>query len=236
LPQIFKPPVQPKGRISSGVTAVNELCVFTDFDGTITEPDTIDLLGKLFDRPSERAIMKEKLITGLIRPKEWLNWEIGLVNAPLDEVLEMLRKRVVIDPAFPPFAKWCQSQNIPLTILSNGLEEIIHSLLGQYNMDSVRIEANRLRVGCVPWKVVFRDDSAWGHDKSAYLKESIRNGYAPVFAGDGVSDRDAADCAEVVFAKKQLAEYCKSMDLSYHHFSSFEDIQSVLDRLLREGK
>lgn len=215
---------------------MKKLWVFTDFDGTISEPDTIDLLGKLFDRPAERAAMKEKFIAGLMRPKEWLYWEIGLVDVPLEEALELLRGRVVIDPAFPPFAQWCKSHNIPLTILSNGLEEIIRSLLGPYDLDSLRIEANSLRVGCVPWKVIFRDDSAWGHDKSAYLKESRRKGYAPVFVGDGVSDRDAADCAEIIFAKKQLAKYCKSASLDYYPFTSFGDIQSVLDRLLREVK
>lgn len=215
---------------------MKKLYVFTDFDGTITEPDTIDLLGRQFDHPSERIEMKEMFLSGLMRPKEWLGWEIGLVTVPLEEALEFLRSRVVIDPAFPPFARWCKSHDIPLTILSNGLEEIIHSLLGRYELDSIRIEANRLREGCVPWKVIFRDDSAWGHDKSAYLKESRRNGYAPIFAGDGVSDREAADCAEMVFAKKQLAEYCESVGLVYFPFTTFGDIQSVLDRLLREGK
>jgi len=214
---------------------MKKLWIFTDFDGTITEPDTIDLLGKLFDQPLKRAGMKEKFYAGKIQPKEWLGWEIGLVNIPLEEALELLRRRIIIDPAFPPFAKWCQSQDIPLTILSNGLEEIIRSLLGRYGLDSIRIEANRLRVDCVPWKVIFRDDSPWGHDKSAYLKESRRNGYAPVFAGDGVSDREAADSAEIVFAKRQLAEYRESVGLDYYPFTSFGDIRSVLDRLLREG-
>ena len=215
---------------------MKKLWVFTDFDGTITEPDTIDLLGKVFDQPSKRAEMKEKFLTGEIKPKEWLGWEIGLVNVPLEEALELLRRGIVIDPTFPPFAKWCESQGIPLTILSNGLEEIICSLLGQYDLGPMRIEANRLRAGCVPWKVNFRDDSPWGHDKSAYLRESRRNGYAPVFIGDGVSDREAADCAEIVFAKRQLAEYLESVGSnSFCPFTSFGDIRSVLDRLVREG-
>jgi HAD superfamily phosphoserine phosphatase-like hydrolase len=214
---------------------VNKLWVFTDFDGTISEPDTIDLLGKLFDRPAERAVMKEKFLAGLMRPKEWLCWEIGLVNVPLKEALGLLRERVAIDPAFPLFAKWCRSHDIPLTILSNGLEEIIRSLLGPYDLGSFEIEANRLRAGCVPWKVIFRDDSPWGHDKSAYLKESRRNGYAPVYAGDGISDREAADCAEIIFAKGQLVEYCESVGLDHYRFTSFGDIQPVLHRLLPKG-
>jgi len=214
---------------------MKRLYVFTDFDGTITEPDTIDLLGKLFDRPSERAERREKFSSGLMRPKEWLGWEIGLVNVPLVDALEYLKSKVVIDPAFPPFARWCRSHDIPLKILSNGLEEIINSLLGPYELGTIGIEANRLQEGRVPWEVVFRDDSAWGHDKSAYLKESRRNGYSPVFAGDGVSDREAAECAEVVFAKRQLAEYCESAGIGYYPFNSFGDIQSALDRLLREG-
>jgi len=214
---------------------MKKLWVFTDFDGTITEPDTIDLLGKLFDQPAKRAEMKGKFLAGEIKPKEWLGWEIGLVNVPLEEALELLRRRVVIDPAFPPFTKWCESQGIPLTILSNGLEEIIRSLLGRYDLGPMRIEANRLREGCVPWKVIFRDDSPWGHDKSAYLMESRRDGYAPAFIGDGISDREAADCAEMVFAKRQLAEYLESVGSDFYPFTSFGDIRSVLDRLIREG-
>ncbi|MGQ9514222.1 MAG: HAD-IB family phosphatase [Thermoproteota archaeon] len=202
--------------------------IFTDFDGTISNPDTIDLLGKIFDRPKERADMYERMISGLLTPKEWLSWEIGLVDAPLEKVLRFLNDVVVIDPNFPTFVDWCQEMEIPLTILSNGLEEIIRSLLERFHLDHIRVEANHLEKDRIPWKTVFRDNSAWGHDKSAHLKESRRRGYLPVFIGDGVSDRDAALCAEIIFAKRELASFCEQKGLKYYRFASFGEIGSII--------
>jgi HAD superfamily phosphoserine phosphatase-like hydrolase len=209
-----------------------KIWIFSDFDGTISNPDTIDLLGRIFDRPRERAEMREKLATGLLKPREWLAWEIGLVDAPLEKVLEFLGDVVVIDPAFPAFADWCLAMEIPLTILSNGLEEIIRSLLERFHLGHLRFEANHLEKGMVPWKIVFRDDSDWGHDKSAYLKEARSSGYAPLFVGDGLSDRDAALCAEMLFAKGDLKSFCEKEGLKHYPFTSFEDIRLVLGKII----
>ncbi|MBO3802461.1 MAG: HAD-IB family phosphatase [Candidatus Brockarchaeota archaeon] len=213
-----------------------KIWVFTDFDGTVSNPDTIDLLGKIFDRPSERAVMRDRLATGALKPSEWLAWEIGLVDAPLGKVLEFLRDVVVIDPTFPAFAGWCRKMGFPLTILSNGLEEIIRSLLSPFDLGELRLEANHLEEGKVPWKVVFKDGSAWGHDKSAYLKKSRIEGYAPVFVGDGVSDQEAALCAEVLFAKGELASICERIGLEYYPFASFEDVRSVLEKVAGQAR
>jgi HAD superfamily phosphoserine phosphatase-like hydrolase len=206
--------------------------IFTDFDGTISNPDTIDLLGKIFDKPRERAEMLKKLTTGILKPKDWLDWEIGLVDAPLEKILKFLNDVVIIDPSFPKFVYWCKEIGIPLTILSNGLEEIIRSLLERYRLDYLRLEANHLEKGKVPWKAVFRDNSAWGHDKSIYLKEARQKGYSPVFIGDGVSDRDAARCADILFAKKDLASFCDREGIKYYHFTSFDEVGSVMKKVV----
>jgi HAD superfamily phosphoserine phosphatase-like hydrolase len=210
------------------------LWIFTDFDGTISDPDTINLLGRLFDRSAERAVMREKLFSGRIRPREFLSWEIGLVDVPLQEALKVLRRDVVIDLTFPAFADWCRTKSIPLTIVSNGLEEIIRALLEPFGMDYPVIEANHLREGIVPWEAVFRDDSSWGHDKAAYLRNSLSIGYDPVFIGDGVSDREAAMWAKILFAKEELAKYCEKVALEYQRFKSFAEVQATLEGMLRE--
>jgi 2-hydroxy-3-keto-5-methylthiopentenyl-1-phosphate phosphatase len=54
-------------------------------------------------------------------------------------------------------------------------------------------------------------------------------GYAPVvFIGDGDSDRHAVACAEIVFAKKSLAQFCASRNIPYIPFETFSDVQREL--------
>ena len=54
-----------------------------------------------------------------------------------------------------------------------------------------------------------------------------------VFVGDGLSDKYAATSADLVFAKDQLADFCREQQIAHRQYRSLADVAEQLDELLR---
>lgn len=52
------------------------------------------------------------------------------------------------------------------------------------------------------------------------------------FVGDGLSDRYAVESADFVFAKNQLAEYCREQSINYTSYSDLAEVAAHIDRWL----
>ena len=61
------------------------------------------------------------------------------------------------------------------------------------------------------------------------------NGAVTVFIGDGFSDRHAAKCADVVFAKDKLASFCEQASIPYAPFDTLSTVATDIKRLLGGG-
>src|SRR5271169_819286 len=101
--------------------------VFCDFDGTVTQLDVTDQILSQLAHPSWREIEREWLL-GLIGSRECLERQIALVDAPAEEVHEVI-DTVAIDTAFPAFCKFARKKRLPLYILSDGFDYVIRRVL-----------------------------------------------------------------------------------------------------------
>ncbi|CEG67821.1 hypothetical protein RMATCC62417_04186 [Rhizopus microsporus] len=163
-----------------------------------------------------------------------------------------------IDPGFPSFNEFCRKNNFPVTVLSSGLypvlERIMFNFLGEKSKD-IKIVCNNAEIKDRTWKIIWRDDSEYGNDKSKSkfsnfdstfiniflaLIEARQN--APkdtifIFCGDGVSDISAARHADVLFARKgrDLEIYCQRENIPFIAFDTFAEIEQVV-RDLAQGK
>jgi 2,3-diketo-5-methylthio-1-phosphopentane phosphatase len=204
------------------------LAIFSDFDGTIAHPDTLNFLAESFSSVEFRHGIGRRIRSGELSLREGIRLEVETIRGTLDEVLALLRKNVAIDAAFPQFAQWCLEQQIPLTVLSGGIKQVIESLLEPYRLSHVRILANRAYVEDAQWRLEFLDNTPWGHDKGAAVRKARQEGFRTLFLGDGLSDRGAAVEADLVFAKAGLAAYCQERDIPYHAFSSFAEVHKLM--------
>jgi 2-hydroxy-3-keto-5-methylthiopentenyl-1-phosphate phosphatase len=205
--------------------------IFSDFDGTIAHPDTLNFLVESFASVEFRRDLGRRIASGEISLREAIRQEVGVIRGTFEEILALLRTRVAIDEKFPQFAQWCHEQGIPLTILSSGLKQIIEELLQPYGLGHVRIFANRVYFEKERWRLEFIDDTPWGHDKGAALRNAREQGYGTIFLGDGLSDRGAAVEADVVFAKGGLAAYCAEQKIAYYQFRDFSEVKDILEKL-----
>ncbi len=205
---------------------MTKLHIFSDFDGTITEKDTlIFLTTNLGGGPEMIAAIGRLIREDKISLREGIAAEMRSIRRPFAEAVKLLREQVRIDAGFVPLARWCEEQGIPLTVLSAGFHQFIDLFLPRGKFPQLEILANNIRPNEeIGWQCEFRDQTPWGHDKSLALQEARKRGEYVIFIGDGLSDRGAAEEADEVFAKHSLADYCRERGINCHEYQTFEEI------------
>jgi 2,3-diketo-5-methylthio-1-phosphopentane phosphatase len=199
------------------------LHVFSDFDGTITTRDTIRWLTEHLGGGAE--LYREqgrRLQAGTITLRDCTTQQMASIRAPFDEAAASLRREIALAPGFTTFARLCAERGVPLTVLSAGFEEIIDLFLPRAEFPALDVRANHLQPAS--WRCTFRDDTPLGHDKAGALQEARRRGCVTIYLGDGFSDRAPAHAADEVFAKDELAAYCRSRGIPYRAFHTFDDV------------
>lgn len=223
---------------------------FTDFDGTITLEDSndylTDTLGYGYTKRRERNYdVLERRSTFREVFAEMLN----SVDTPLNECIDVLLKKMKLDPHFVEFYEWAGANNVPIIVLSSGLIPIISALLekllGHKPGPHLHIVANDAQsrngkdindVG--GWEVKYLDDSDFGHDKSvdikpyAQLPDNIRP--TLLYAGDGISDLCAASETDLLFARagKDLVTFCEREGMPFTTFESWSSILATTKDIL----
>ena len=71
--------------------------------------------------------------------------------------------------------------------------------------------------------------------KPAIMRRLSRAGATTIFVGDGLSDRCAAECADIVFAKKSLELYCRERELAHVAYEELGKVAAYMESLLRTG-
>ena len=209
------------------------LHIFSDFDGTITDNDTLVFLSThLGAGPAMVQTIGRALKTNEMTLRAAIAAEMGSLRCAFAEAEKLLRAHVQLDPHFHEFAAWCQSATIPLTVLSAGFQQTIELFLPPDQFPHLTVLANQLEPDAEQgWQCRFRDDSDDGHDKAAPLLEARAHGKYTIFIGDGFSDRRAAEHADEVFAKHSLADYCHERAIPFHPYQTFAEVwQALLHR------
>ncbi|KAI1739615.1 HAD-like domain-containing protein [Xylaria scruposa] len=224
---------------------------FTDFDGTITLHDSndwmTDNLG--FGVELRKQGNQDVLLRG--RPfRDAFQEMLDSVTTPFDKCIELLLQNVKLDPAFKEFAAWCRENNVPIVVLSGGMQPVIRALLahlvGEKEAAVMQIVSNDVKARPGKsineengWDIEYHDDSSFGHDKSLEIRPYAALPDRPVmfYAGDGVSDLSAAKETDLLFAKegRDLVTYCENEKVPFTVFHDFSDIHKIVQDVV-EGK
>ncbi|KAJ4403081.1 hypothetical protein N0V82_010711 [Gnomoniopsis sp. IMI 355080] len=218
----------------------------TDFDGTITLQDSNDFMtdnigfGTALRKKGNEDVLLEKR-----NFRDSFQEMMDSITAPYNECIDLLLKNIKLDPYFKEFFAYAQENNIPIVILSGGMEPVIRALLGhllgEEEVKTIQIVSNNVKARPGKdineergWEIVFHDDSGFGHDKSIEIRKysQLPEGERPgiFYAGDGVSDLSAAKEGDIMFAKagRDLVLYCEREKVPFTTFNDFSDILSVV--------
>ncbi|KXJ85510.1 HAD-like domain-containing protein [Microdochium bolleyi] len=224
---------------------------FTDFDGTITLQDSNDFLTDNVGFGLEERIKGNKdTLSGARHFRDTFQEMMDSVDLPFDQCIKLLLDNVQLDPKFKEFYTWCRAENVPVVVLSGGMQPIIKALLahlvGEKEVEEMQIVSNDVQskngkgineVG--GWNIKYHDDSPFGHDKSLEIRPYAALADRPVmfYAGDGVSDLSAAKETDLLFAKagRDLVNYCVRENVPFTVFHDFGDIHRIVKDVV-EGK
>lgn len=192
-----------------------------DWDGTVTETDTLHLvIGRFGDLSVFRALEQE--LGRSLSLREVIAAEMATVKASLRDVVEWLLATVRIRPGFAALA----ADHDPL-IVSAGFHELIEPLLAREGVRA-RVVANRVHADPAGWRASFPSAPSCEVCGEACKRGSVA-GLGPfVFVGDGVSDRCVALVAEVVFARDGLAAWLDARGVPYLRYDDLTDVAEAL--------
>ena len=156
--------------------------IFSDFDGTITENDTLIFLTTHLGGGAKLIETIGRLLhDNTLSLSEGIAAEMRSIRRPFAEAEKLLREKVKIDPGFVPFARWCEARQIPLTVLSAGFYQLIELFLQREEFPQMEILANHLKPNeQIGWQCVFRDKTPDGHDKSVAVRQARSRGINPI--------------------------------------------------------
>lgn len=194
-----------------------------DWDGTVTEVDTLHMVLLEFGDP-EVYLQAERSLGRKLTLHEVIALEFETVRAPLAEVQGFLVEHARVREGFAELARRFQ----PL-VVSAGFHELIEPLLAREGVE-VELYANRLEPGPDGWRARFRDAAPCPVCGEPCKRASLPAGPV-VYAGDGYSDRCAARAAERVFALGGLAAYLEGEGIAYEPLTDFVELARRLDGL-----
>ncbi|KAI2771546.1 HAD-like domain-containing protein [Daldinia loculata] len=224
---------------------------FTDFDGTITLQDSNDFMTDNLGYGAElRKKGNHDVLFGKRTFRDSFQEMMDSIKTPYDQCIATLLKNVQLDPHFAEFFAWTRANNVPVVVLSGGMQPIIRALLahlvGEDAVQHMQIVSNDVEARPGKsineengWNIKFHDDSDFGHDKSLEIRPYAALPERPImfYAGDGVSDLSAAKETDLLFAKagRDLVTYCENEKVPFVTFNDFSDIHKIVADVV-EGK
>jgi len=212
------------------------LAVLCDFDGTISKDDVGNSLFRTFAGGSQWEELIASWERGEIGSRECLIKECNLASASRDEIVSFAHN-FEIDEYFPTFAAWCSENEIPLAIVSDGLDFYIELILKKHGLSDLPVYANHLTftdggIG-VEFPYFEQGCGRCGNCKGYHVRKYREKFGRVVFVGDGYSDRCALEEADLVLAKKGLARLCRSLDEPCIEVADFKSVRTVIDAFAR---
>ncbi len=219
------------------------LRVYCDFDGTIVREDVGNRLFRTFAPDNAEKIVR-RYLDGAINARECLTLECEAVPRMDRSTFDRFVGGFEVDPTFPAFVAWCRSKDMPVMVLSDGLDAYVGPILARAGLSDLPFAANRAlfhvtdgvpRVGVV---FPYRDETCdqCGNCKRNHMLVTSADDDVLVYIGDGISDRCPVHFADVVFARKSLIAYCQKENITYHTFDNFHDVRLRLERLRSEKR
>ncbi|MFD6440811.1 2-hydroxy-3-keto-5-methylthiopentenyl-1-phosphate phosphatase [Peribacillus sp. NPDC060186] len=207
--------------------------IFCDFDGTITNSDNIIAIMKKFAPPGW-----EELKDGVLQQKISISTGVGemfsLLDSSLkDEIIQYVKDTAGIRPGFNEFVDFTKQANIPLYIVSGGMDFFIEPLLNDilpsdcvycnsayFNQEKILIEWPH---GCDE-----HCNNDCGCCKPSIMREITGADHYKIVIGDSVTDFEAAKQADFVIARDILLERCRTEEIPHQGFETFYDVMHIL--------
>jgi 2-hydroxy-3-keto-5-methylthiopentenyl-1-phosphate phosphatase len=192
-----------------------------DWDGTVTERDTLVMVLEEFGDPVVFERASAALERGEITLNEEIRQQFAAVTEPIESAVAWLLERVRLRRGFHELA----AAERPL-VVTVGFRELIEPILVREGIE-LELRSNSVEWTPKGWRPQFRSEESCSVCGEPCKRSALPAGPV-VYVGDGFSDRCVALAADRVFARDGLAAYLDSVGAPYERFADFHDVAAAL--------
>ncbi|HKT34448.1 MAG TPA: MtnX-like HAD-IB family phosphatase [Nitrospira sp.] len=228
-------PQRPEKQLFYPSASIDTTEVFCDFDGTITVVDATDAVLETFALPAWRE-WEQRWVDGEITSQECLSRQVELIRADRETLIRFAGD-LPIDEGILVLEQRCSELNIPLTIVSDGLDVVVEAVLRRHGLLHLPVFSNHLRwneQGAPTLSFPFampECESGAGTCKCALAVPWTRPTSRPVYIGDGRSDQCVSAKMQTLFAKGTLQKWCEAQHITH---IPFETLAEVAERIFQK--
>ena len=207
------------------------VAMLIDYDGTISKVDVSELLLTRFfvaDWHTDDVEYAE----GRIGSRTFFRRQMPNFQGRLEDVVAYAEAQPH-DPAFAGFVRLADELHVPVEVVSDGLGFFIAPALERLGVPDVSVVTSRTTFRDGRVEMTFPNGNpdclVCGTCKRQRVFAHQAAGRAVVFVGDGESDRYAAAYSDLIFAKDELIDVCRSQGWEFKPWNDFDEVRSWLN-------
>ncbi|WP_227394704.1 2-hydroxy-3-keto-5-methylthiopentenyl-1-phosphate phosphatase [Jeotgalibacillus aurantiacus] len=210
--------------------------IFCDFDGTITKSDNIISIMRHFNPPGWEPI-KDQILSREITIREGVGNMFAMLPSSLKEdIIQYVVETAEIRDGFGEFVAYTRKENVPLNIVSGGIDFFVKPMLAPFQLDD-QLYCNDSDFSDDTIRITWPHtcDSQCSNDcgccKPSIIRRLAGDDVQKIVIGDSVTDLEAAKLADLVFVcGEYLEEKCRELNLPYQRFEDFNEIIQYLEQ------
>ena len=212
--------------------------VLVDFDDTAAEQNVAELLLKRFGDPTWQDVRRQ-FRDAQLTLNEYQEITFRNIRADRDSMQSYVKQNANLRPYFKELWCYCFSNNIPMAIVSQGLDFYIEALLEQEGVAQIPVHAvnTRFTPGGLTYQYHYArpGQERLGNSKGLIVDGYRQQGHYIFYAGDGISDFEGATRADMLFAHRRLAEECSLQGIPFEPFSDFQGMLQAVQKFDLDG-
>ena len=220
---------------ASGPRTGQPLAVLPDFDDTAAEQNVAELLLRRFGDPSWEEV-RARFRAGELSLKDYQEIAFTDVTAGAETMADYVKANANLRPHFGEMLSYCRSRDIPVAVVSHGLDFYIEAVLRSEGMEGVPVFSvtTSFDQGGIQYSYPFPypGEEHRGNSKGIVVDRYRSEGRFVIYVGDGRSDLEPAERADLVFAHMILAEECSNRNIPFRPFRDFGDVLRALKELV----
>ena len=164
--------------------------------------------------------------------KEYQEITFREINAERDAMRQYVMQQASLRPHFGELWDFCQARGFPMAVVSQGLDFYIEALLEKEGFPQVPVYAVNTRFTSEGLSYIYNftvpGNEELGNSKGLLVERFREQGHFVFYAGDGASDLEAAERADVVFAHRTLARQCQERRIPFRDFQDFGGVLAAV--------
>ncbi len=208
------------------------MLIACDFDGTITQRDTLHLIVEEYGTRGLWETIEPRLRSGEVTLEDAMQEEFATVRATPEEVVALVLRDAGIRPGLADLVRWARAEGHRFIVFSSGFRTVIRAALEHWGLGDLEVvshDALFTAQGCtLVWSDRGETCAECGRRCKRHDLRGRLRGERLVYIGDGISDRCGAGMADLVFARAHLARDLSAASVPFVPFDDFVQVREAL--------